>query len=89
VIDGFLRRGEVYTVDFNPARGSEQAGRRPAVVVSNDAQNQHGPVVIVAAVTSRAPKRPYPFIVEIPAGVLPKDSYVLCDQLNTIDKSEA
>jgi len=43
--------------------------------------------VIVAAITSRAPSRPYPFIVAIPAGVLPLESYVLCNQLNTIDKT--
>lgn len=84
----FPRRGEIYTVDFNPARGSEQAGKRPAIIVSNDTANQHSSVVVVAAITSRAPRKPYPFVVgPIPAGILAQDSYVLCNQLNTIDKS--
>jgi len=82
----FPRRGEVYDVDFNPARGSEQAGRRPALIVSNDIQNEHSPVVVVAAITKTVPKKPYPFIVEIPDGILPESSRALCNQLNTIDK---
>ena len=46
------KRGEIYWVDFNPARGSEQAGRRPAVIISTDLQNRFFPVVTVAAVTT-------------------------------------
>lgn len=34
-----MRRGEVYWVDFQPARGGEIRKRRPAVIVSNDASN--------------------------------------------------
>ena len=82
----FPRRGEIYTVDFNPARGSEQAGKRPAIIVSNDTANQHSPVVVVAAITSQAPKKPYPFVVgPIPAGILALDS--MCSEpAEQIDK---
>lgn len=59
---------------------------RPALVVSNDVANEHSPVVVVAAVTTTVPKKPYPFILEIPDGVLPRSSRALCNQLNTIDK---
>ena len=34
-----MRRGEIWTVDLDPARGSESAKRRPAVIVSNDGAN--------------------------------------------------
>ena len=44
------KRGEIWLVDFNPARGSEQSGQRPAVVIQNDVtfdaakfQYQQGP----------------------------------------------
>jgi mRNA interferase MazF len=74
-------------VDFNPARGSEQAGIRPALVVSNDVNNQHGAVVIVAAITKTIPKKPYPFTVHLPGGAaLAHDGTILCAQLMTVDK---
>lgn len=85
--NSFPRRGEVYDVDFNPARGSEQAGRRPAVVVSNNVNNQHSPVVIVAAITSKV-GRHYPQNVVLPAGApLRLESMILGNQLTTVAKS--
>lgn len=73
-------------MDFNPARGSEQAGRRPAVVVSNDINNQHSPVVIVAAITSKVGRR-FPQNVLLSAGApLPLESMILGNQLTTIAK---
>lgn len=73
-------------MDFNPARGSEQAGKRPAVVVSNDVNNQHSPVVIVAAITSKVGKR-YPQNVLLPVGTpLRLESMILGNQLTTIAK---
>lgn len=74
-------------VDFNPARGSEQAGVRPAVVVSNDVNNQHSPVVIVAAMTRAPQRRNYPQNVHVPAGVLPDEGTIYGGQLYTIDKT--
>ncbi|HET7571768.1 MAG TPA: type II toxin-antitoxin system PemK/MazF family toxin [Gaiellaceae bacterium] len=82
----FPRRGEVYMVDFDPARGSEQAGVRPACIVSNDVANQNSPVVTVAAITSTIPSRQYPFNVPLPAGTLPREGTILCAQLMTVSK---
>jgi mRNA interferase MazF len=83
-----IRRGEIYWVDWDPARGSEQAGRRPALVVSNDLANEHAPVVIVASLTTRRPSRPYPFLVEVTAAEtgLARDGTINCLQLLTVDK---
>jgi mRNA interferase MazF len=83
----FPRRGEIYMVDFGQPRGSEQAGERPAVVVSNDVNNQHSPVVIVAAITRTIPSKDYSHTVYLPAGVLPSEGTILCGQLLTIDKT--
>jgi mRNA interferase MazF len=80
------RRGEIYEVDWHPSRGHEQAGTRPALVVQNDVGNRAAPTTIVAAVTSRAPKKPYPFEVEVPEGVLPRPSWVNCAHLITVDR---
>ena len=83
----FPRRGEIYDVDFGSPRGSEQAGRRPALVVSNDVNNQRSPVVIVATITKTIPKKAYPFNVPLPAGILPLGGTIYCGQLLTIDKT--
>jgi mRNA interferase MazF len=66
-----MRRGEIVTVSFDPARGSEAAKTRPAVVVSNDAANATATrlgrgVITVVPVTSNV-ARVYPFQVLLPA----------------------
>jgi mRNA interferase MazF len=83
-----IRRGDIYWVDWNPARGSEQAGRRPGLVVSNDIANEHAPIVVVASMTTRRPSRPFPFLVEITADEsgLSRDSTINCLQLLTVAK---
>ena len=82
-----MHRGEVYWVDFGPARGSEQASVRPAVIVQNDVGNANAPTTIVAAISSHATRKRYPFHVPLPEGLLPKRSTVKCEQLLTIDHS--
>jgi mRNA interferase MazF len=42
-----VRRGEIYFVELGPTLGREQAGRRPVVVVSNDAINSKPLVIMV------------------------------------------
>lgn len=58
------------------------------MVVSNDIANRYSPVVTVVAVTSRAPKKPYPFMVEIPdSAKMPKKSWITCAHIRTVDRS--
>jgi mRNA interferase MazF len=57
-----VRRGEIYWVDWNPSRGSEQSGIRPALIIQNDVGNKLSPNTIVASIT-RAPKKLYPFLI--------------------------
>lgn len=74
-------------VDFNPTRGSEQGGNRPAVIVSNDINNQHSPVVVVAAMTTNEAAGRYPQNVLIPdGGPLGRAGVILGGQLLTISK---
>ena len=83
----FPRRGQIYWVDFSPTKGSEQAGRRPAVILSNDVANQHGSVVVVAPITSNTKGKVYPQNVLLPANdPLPKAGLVLCGQIRTVSK---
>jgi mRNA interferase MazF len=81
------KRGEIYWVDFNPARGSEQTGRRPAVVISLDSFNSRMPVVVIAGVTT-AVRPGSPIQVHLPAGSpLERESAVLGFQVMTVDQA--
>jgi mRNA interferase MazF len=81
----------VYLAVLDPVKGSEQAGRRPVVVVSREGINQTLRVVNVVPLTSRKSplRRVYPNEVLLPAGVagLSVDSIALCYQIRTLDKS--
>lgn len=82
-----IKRGDIFLVDFNPARGSEQAGLRPACIIQNDIGNRYSPTTIVATITT-ADRKQYPFAVKLNAleGGLEKDSFVNLSQILTIDK---
>jgi len=84
-----VRRGEIYWVEFNPVKGSEQGELRPALVVQNDVGNQHSPTTIVAAITRTLPPQPYPFVVILSPqeSGLPETSAVNCAQLATIQQT--
>jgi len=84
--DVFLRRGDIWLVNFNPAQGSEQKGIRPALIIQNDVGNEVSPVTIVAAISSVT--KTYPINVEIKPSEssLEKDSVVKLNQIRTIDK---
>ena len=79
------RRGEIYWVDFGTPRGSEQAGKRSALVIQNDIGNKSSPTIIVAGITSRI-KKPYPFHIEVSSAEsgLPQDSTIFLEQILTI-----
>ena len=84
--DVFLRRGDIWLVNFNPAQGSEQKGIRPALIIQNDVGNEVSPVTVVAAISSVT--KTYPINVEIKPSEsgLEKDSVVKLNQIRTIDK---
>ncbi|MBI4484305.1 MAG: type II toxin-antitoxin system PemK/MazF family toxin [Acidobacteria bacterium] len=85
---GFPRRGEIYLVDFDPARGHEIKKTRPALVIQNDVGNQYSSITIVAAITSRISDRPYPVevVLEAEHTGLKVRSTVRLDQIRTVDK---
>lgn len=86
-----VRRGEIYWVEFDPVKGSEQGGLRPALVVQNDTGNRFSPTTVVVAITSRLPPQPYPFVVVIQPeeSGLPVPSAVNCAQIATIQQDGA
>ncbi len=48
-----MKQGEIWFVDLNPTKGSEQAGQRPVVVISGNLLNEHLTVVIVVPLTTK------------------------------------
>jgi mRNA interferase MazF len=83
------RRGEIYWVEFDPVKGSEQGGLRPALIVQNDVGNRHSTTTVVAAITRTLPPQPYPFVVVIEQqqSGLAERSAINCAQLATIQQT--
>lgn len=83
-------RGDIWMLNFEPRRGSEQGGHRPALVIQSDLGN-HAPgarTTIVVPLTTQG--RPFVFYVPIPKtkeSGLPADSWANCTQVLTVDKS--
>ncbi len=82
----FPKRGEIWLVNWNPARGSEQAGKRPALIIQNNIGNEKASTTIVAAISSSV--RIYPMNVPIipPEGGLDRPSIVKTGQVFTVSK---
>jgi len=75
-------RGDVVWITFNPQAGHEQAGRRPAVVLSPKAYNGKVGLALLCPITSQV--KGYPFEVAIPDG-LPISGVILSDQIKSLD----
>ncbi len=84
-----IKRGDLFWVNLDPTRGSEQAGRRPVVVIQNNIGNEEAPTTIVAPLTTKAFLKEYPTNVCLLKGVggLKFNSTVLLSQIRTIDQS--
>jgi len=83
------KRGDIYLVEFDPARGSEANQTRPALIIQNDIGNQYRPVTIVAAITSRLSPVPYPVDVVITptkANGLSLQSAIQLGQIRSMDR---
>lgn len=77
-------RGDLVWLQFNPQAGQEQAGHRPAVVLSPRAYNQRSGLALFCPITSRV--KGYPFEVVLPDG-LPIKGAILSDQVKSLDWS--
>jgi mRNA interferase MazF len=83
-----MQRGDVFWYEPDPVLGSEQAGRRPAVVVSRDAINRSSRVVVVVPLTTYRGQRFYPsdVLIGAPEGGLPMDSVAMALHIRAVDK---
>ena len=84
----FPERGEIYLVCLDPTVGSEINKTRPAMMISNDINNQNAQTVTVIPITSNIGKI-YPFeafLSSQESGLL-KHSKAKCNQIRTVDKN--
>jgi len=74
-------RGDIVWLDFDPQAGHEQAGKRPAIVLSDSAYNARIGLCIACPITSK--KKGYPFEVDIQGKRI--SGVVLSDQVKSLD----
>ncbi len=79
------KRGDVVWISFNPQAGHEQAGHRPALVLSPESYNRKVGLAVLCPVTTQV--KGYPFEVIIPDG-LKASGAILSDQVKSLDWRE-
>jgi mRNA interferase MazF len=79
-----ILRGEIRCADLDAARGREQAGQRPVLVLSHDVFNERSGTVIAVALTSQEPRAGFPLTLESSAPGLPKRSWIKISQVRTL-----
>jgi mRNA interferase MazF len=84
----YPKRGEIWQVSLEPVVGHEIGKERPALIISNDKNNEYSSTVTLIPITGSVEKI-YPFevfISKLESG-LPLDSKLKCNQIRTVDKS--
>lgn len=79
-----ILRGEIRWADLSPARGREQAGGRPVLIVSHDVFNERSGTVIAMAITSRPSRAGFPLTLELRSPGLPRRSWLKISQIRTL-----
>ena len=79
-------RGDLIEMNFQPAAGREIDKRRPAIVLSPLAYNRHTGLCL--AVPTSTNLTPGPLWIPMPAGLLPRPSFILCDYVKSYDYRE-
>ena len=88
----FPHYGEIYLVYFNPKKGKEVGKLRPALVISNDIQNEYDHHIVVAPLSdedweSLAEIQDFEILIKAnPTNGLDKDSKILLNRVRAVDK---
>jgi len=77
-------RGEIRWADLNPAKGHEQAGHRPVLILSHNVFNDRSGTVIAMAITSQPQKAGFPLTYSLENSQLQKLSWVKISQIRTL-----
>lgn len=84
-----IKRGDVWLANLNPARGSEQSGKRPVIIFQNDLINKFTTTLLTIPLTTNLRRAALPSCVKVAKGEggLDRDSVVLCHQMRVLDKT--
>lgn len=83
-----MRRFEIFSVDLNPTIGAEMNKVRPCTIISPDEMNAFLKTVMIVPFTSVERDLPTRILVKAsPTNGLKNDSYLVLDQIKTVDKS--
>ncbi len=82
MVTGYIPdRGDIVWLNFSPQQGHEQAGMRPAIILSPKSYNQSSKLMLACPITSKI--KHYPFEVRIKVNKI--DGVVLADQVKILD----
>ena len=76
------KQGDIVFLNFNPTRGHEQKGERPAIVISNNVFNKNTKMVILCPITSNEKEFPTHYLLEDTKKI---SGSVLCEHIRSID----
>jgi len=79
-----ILRGEIYWASLDPAKGHEQSGQRPVLILSHEVFNERSGTVIALALTSQPQRAGFPLTLELSNPDLPKQSWVKISQIRTL-----
>ena len=74
-------QGDIVALNFDPQRGHEQKGRRPAIIISNKIFNQHLGLAFACPITNT--KRDFPFHIEVKSKNI--TGFIMGEQMKSID----
>jgi len=75
------KQGDIILINFDPVKGHEQSGYRPALVVSNTVFNNASNLTWVCPITSTNRKKP----MDIPLKATKTTGYILCEHMRAVD----
>jgi len=79
-----ILRGDIFWANLDPAKGHEQFGERPVLILSHEVFNERSGTVIAMALTSQPQKAGFPLTFELSNPELPKKSWVKISQIRTL-----
>jgi len=80
--EGVPKQGDIVFVNFNPQKGHEQSGKRPALIVSNNVFNKKTGFVLACPITTKDNK--FPLHIPLPNGISTA-GFVLTEHIRSID----
>ena len=88
-----MKRGDIYWANLKPRSGSEQTGHRPVIIISHDIFNSTDKwrsIIIVPMSISQKQLKRGPTVIHLAKNEtnLKQDSYILCHQVTTLDRSK-